>query len=94
MDETLEGVSCNLLGEVTHRGALVCEPHARLLGAEDRAVLLRGIVSTLDLCLKSLSVHRDVELLETLRFERAEAVQELDLAQEALRSAESCSRYS
>lgn len=55
----------------------------------DRLVLLRGIVSTLDLCLQSLGVRRDAALLETLRFERAEAAQSLTQAREELRVAES-----
>ena len=80
---------CDLPGEVTYRGVFVCGPHARLLGAEDRAVLLRGLVSTLDLCLQSLTVRRDTELMETLRFERAEAAQEFVQARKDLQLAES-----
>lgn len=54
----------------------------------DRLVLLRGIVSTLDLCLQSLGVRRDAALLETLRFERAEAAQDLARTQRELLVAE------
>jgi hypothetical protein len=87
-DETLEGTRCSFPGEIFYRGILVCDPHARLFDARDRTVLLRGIVSTLDLCLQSLSLRQDTELVETLRFERAEAVQELDQARKELQLAE------
>lgn len=55
----------------------------------DRLMLLQGIVSTLDLCLQSLGVRRDAALLETLQFDRAEAVQDLAQTREELRVAES-----
>lgn len=88
IDETLTGKPCSFPGEAFYGGAFVCLPHARLLGAEDRTVLLWGIVSTLDLCLQSLSFRRDSEILETLRFDRAEAFQELAQARKDLQLAE------
>jgi hypothetical protein len=52
-------------------------------------VLLRGIVSTLDLCLMSLALRRDQELMQILRFQRAEKAQELEEARRNLRLGES-----
>lgn len=89
MQGTLEGVPCRFPGEIHYRGLLLCGPHAQQLEAGDSALLLQGIVSTLDLCLKSLSLRRNAELLETLKFERAEAAQELAQAKKDLWSAES-----
>jgi hypothetical protein len=53
----------------------------------DRTAILRGIVSTLDLCLRSLSVRRDAELVEALRIERSEAALELAQVRQDLRLA-------
>lgn len=78
MDRTLRGEGCSLPGVVySPDGLLLCERHAGEIESRERVVLLRGIVSTLDLCLTSLPVHRDVELAEALRLRRAEAAEEL-----------------
>lgn len=65
----------------------MCRCHARRLDDIDRGVILRGIVSTLDLCLKSLSMRRDAKLMEELRIERAEAALELAQVRQDLRLA-------
>lgn len=87
--QALVDVSCNLPAETYAGGRFVCSHHARKLETIDRGVLLRGIVSTLDLCLMSFPLRRDAELVEDLRLQRSEAA--LDLAQtvQDLRQAES-----
>src|SRR5215210_2574730 len=83
--ETLEGGHCELLGEAEFKGLLLCRSHARQFEAQDRIDLLEGIISCLELCLMNLRLRRDKNLIELLRAQRAQAIQELDQAYEDLR---------
>ena len=87
VDHTLGGRYCEEWGEVRLEGLLLCERHARLLQAQDRIDLLRGIVSCLELCLRNLAVRRDTSLVHHLRARRAGAARELELAYQAHRQA-------
>ncbi|MGI9048659.1 MAG: hypothetical protein ACR2GU_04675 [Rubrobacteraceae bacterium] len=78
VEETLTGGRCGLPVEVhSPDGLFLCGRHAEEVESLERVTLLRGIVSTLDLCLVSLSVRRDAELLRALQSRRAEAAEEL-----------------
>ena len=87
VDHTLGGGYCEEQGEVRLEGLLLCERHARLLEAQDRIDLLRGIISCLKLCLSNLAVRRDTTLVHLLRAQRAGAARELELAYQELRQA-------
>jgi hypothetical protein len=80
--ETLQGGRCGLEGEAEFQGLLLCERHARQFEAYDRIDLLRGIVSSLDLCLSNVLLRRDTNLVRLLRYRRAQASQELHRAHE------------
>jgi hypothetical protein len=86
--ETLKGGYCELAGEVEFGGVLLCRRHARQLEAQDRADLLRGILSCLELSLRSVPLRRDKNLILLLRANRAQAIRELYRAHEDLRQAE------
>ena len=88
VQETLKGRDCELAGEVEFGGVLLCTRHARRLEAEDRVALLRGIISCLELSLRSLPLRRDRTLTFLLRAQRAQATRELYFANEDLRQAE------
>jgi hypothetical protein len=49
--------------------------------------LLRGIISSLELCLDNVAVRRDANFVRLLKAEVAHATRELELAQEELRRA-------
>lgn len=85
--DPLEGQHCQLSGEVEFGGLLLCEWHARQSEARDRINLLRGIISTLELCLRNVLLRRDTNLVWLLRYRRARATQELLRAREDLRHA-------
>ena len=85
--ETLQGGHCELEGETEFQGLLLCEWHARQSEAYDRIDLLRGIVSSLDLCLRNVLLRRDTNLVRLLRYRRAHASQELHRAHEDLQQA-------
>jgi hypothetical protein len=85
--ETLQGGHCRLEAEAEFEGLLLCEWHASQAEANDRMDLLRGIVSSLDLCLRNVLLRRDTNLVRLLRYRRAHASQELHRAHEDLRQA-------
>ena len=85
--ETLRGGYCELSGKVGFKGLLLCERHARLLGAQDRTHLLEGIVSCLELCSRSIRLRKNKDLSILLRAQRAQATRELAHALEDLRRA-------
>jgi len=85
--ETLRGGYCELSGKVGFKGLLLCERHARLLVAQDRTDLLEGIVSSLELCSRSISLRKNKDLSILLRAQRAQATRELAHALEDLRRA-------
>jgi hypothetical protein len=83
----LEG-GCHNPGEVRYRGALLCEPHAALLGLEDRAEALLGSVFRMDEWMQENgSTAADEEFVGRVRHEREEAVSALRLTRAQLRSA-------
>jgi hypothetical protein len=92
VSETLRGGYCALAGEGEFKGLLLCERHARLLKAQDRADLLEGIVLSLELCSRSIPLRKNKDLSILLRVQRAQAVRELGHALEDIRRAtEECS---
>ena len=84
---TLEGGYCGVRGDVRLSGLLLCERHARQLEAQGQVDLLRGIVSSLELCLSNITLRRDRNLVRLLRAEKANAAVELKLAYEEVRRA-------
>jgi hypothetical protein len=85
--DTLRGGHCELVGEAEFSGLLLCKWHARQAEAYDRIDLLRGIVSSLELCLSNIPLRRDTNLVRLLRFRLAWVIQELHRAHEDLRQA-------
>jgi hypothetical protein len=70
------------------RGVLLCEPHAWLLGLEDRAEALLGSVFRMDEWMEeNRSTAADEEFVGRVRHERDEAVSVLRLTRAQLRSA-------
>src|SRR4051812_27295339 len=84
VSQTLKGGYCERAGEVEFGGVLLCGRHAGQLQVRDRTVLLKGIVSSLDLSLRSIPLRRDKNLTLLLRAERAQATLELARAYEDL----------
>jgi len=87
VSETLQGGYCELHGQVGFKGLLLCERHARLLEAQDRTGLLEGIVSSLELCSRSIPLRKNKDFSILLRVQRAQATRELAHALEDLRQA-------
>jgi hypothetical protein len=85
--ETLRGRFCELFVKVGFEGLVLCERHARLLEAQDRIGLLEGIVSSLELCSRSIPLRKNKGSSVLLRAQRAQATRELAHALEALRQA-------
>jgi hypothetical protein len=86
--KTLKGGCCELAGQVRFADVLLCRRHARKLQAQDRVGLLRGIVSSSELILRSILLRKDRDLTLLVRAQRARAIQELARAQEDLRQVE------
>jgi hypothetical protein len=88
VDETLLGGGCRNPGEVIYGEALLCEPHATLLGLEDRAEALLGRVFQMDEWLEENgSSGADEEYLGRIRHEREEALAALRHIRVQIRSA-------
>jgi hypothetical protein len=88
VSETLQGGGyCERSGQVGFKGLLLCERHARLLEAQDRTGLLEGIVSSLELCSRSIPLRKNKDFSILLRVQRAQAARELAHALEDLRRA-------
>jgi PAS domain S-box-containing protein len=85
--ENLRGEDCELPGTTWSEGKLLCEDHARQYELQDRMDLLRGIISSLELCLDNVAVRRDANFVRLLKAEVAHATRELELAREELRRA-------
>ena len=83
--KTLTGGDCELAGEVEFGDVLLCRRHTSQLEAQDRVVLLVGIISSLELSLRSILLRKDRDLTLLLRAQRAEAKRELALAREDLK---------
>ena len=82
--EVLPGKSCGLPGKIWWEGKLLCETHARQSELQDRIDLLRGVITSLELCLDNVAVRRDANFVRLLKAEVAHATAELELAQEKL----------
>ena len=92
VEKTLRGGYCELSGKIGFEGLVLCELHARVLEAQDRRALLEGIVSSLDLCLRSIPLRKNKDLSMMVRAQHAQATRELAHALEDLRRAkEECS---
>ena len=83
--ETLKGGDCELAGEVEFGDVLLCRRHASQLEVQDRVGLLVGIVSSLDISLRSIPLRKDRDLALLLRAQLAQAKRELALAREDLK---------
>ena len=79
--EILPGESCERPGEIWSEDKLLCEKHARQSELQDRIDLLRGVVTSLELCLDNVAVRRDANFVRLLKAEVAHATAELGLAQ-------------
>jgi PAS domain-containing protein len=79
--EILPGESCGLPGKIWSEGKLLCETHARQSELQDRIDLLRGVITSLELCLDNVAVRRDVNFVRLLKAEVAHATAELELAE-------------
>ena len=82
--EILPGESCGLPGKIWWEGKLLCETHARQSELQDRVDLLRGVITSLELCLDNVAVRRDANFVRLLKAEVAHATAELELAEEKL----------
>jgi len=85
--EILLGESCELPGTIWSEGKLLCETHARQSELQDRIDLLRGVVTSLELCLDNVAVRRDANFVRLLKAEVAHATAELELAHGELQRA-------
>jgi hypothetical protein len=83
----LLGESCELPGTIWSEGKLLCETHARQSELQDRIDLLRGVKTSLELCLDNVAVRRDANFVRLLKAEVAHATAELELAQGELQRA-------
>ncbi len=79
--ELLPGESCGLPGRIWSEGKLLCETHARQSELQDRIDLLRGVITSLELCLDNVAVRRDANFVRLLKAEVAHATAELELAE-------------
>jgi PAS domain S-box-containing protein len=85
--EILPGESCELPGKSWSEGKLLCDAHARQSELQDRIDLLRGVITSLELCLDNVAVRRDANFVRLLKAEVAHATAELELAQGELQRA-------
>jgi PAS domain S-box-containing protein len=83
----LPGESCELPGTIWSEGKLLCETHARQSELQDRIDLLRGVITSLELCLDNVAVRRDANFVRLLKAEVAHATAELELAEGELQRA-------
>ena len=82
------GGECQDPGVIRYRGTLLCEPHAALLGLEDRAEAVLGSVFRMDEWMEENgSSPGDEEFVGRVRHERDEAVAALRLIREQIRAA-------
>ena len=88
IQKTLLGGECERPAKVRYREALLCEPHAALLGLEDRAEAVLGSVFRMDEWLgEDGDSSSDEEFVARIRHEREEAVAALRLTRTQIRDA-------
>ena len=85
---TLKGGDCQRAGEVEFGDVLLCRSHASQLEAQDKVSLLVGIVSSLELSLRSIPLRKDRDLALLLRAQLAQAKRELALVRDDLKQLE------
>ena len=85
VEKTLKGGYCELSGKIGFKGLLLCERHAGQLEAQDRMALLKGIVLSLEVCLRSIPLRKNKDLSMLVLAQRAQAARELAHAHEDLR---------
>jgi len=86
--KTLKGGDCELEGEVEFGDVLLCRRHASQFEARDRVGLLVGIVSSLELSLRSIALRKDRDFALLLRAQLAQSKRELAHAREVLKQLE------
>ena len=85
VEKTLKGGYCELSGKIGFKGLLLCERHAGQLEAQDRMALLKGIVLSLEVCLRSIPLRKNKDLSMLVLAQRAQAARELAYAHGDLR---------
>jgi hypothetical protein len=86
--KTILDQKCERPGEVRYGGALLCGPHAELIGLEHQAEALLGSVFRMDEWMEENgSAAVDDEFVGRIRREREETVAALRLTRAQLRSA-------
>src|SRR5918911_1202484 len=85
VEKTLKGGYCELSGKIGFKGLLLCERHAGQLEAQDRMALLKGIVLSLEVCLRSIPLRKNKDLSMLVLAQRGQAARELAYAHEDLR---------
>ena len=83
--KTLKGGDCLRAGEVPFGDVLLCRRHASQLEVRDRVALLVGIISSLELSLRSIPLRKERELALILRAHLAQAKRGLAHAREDLK---------
>jgi hypothetical protein len=88
IEKTILDEECGRPGEVDYGGMLLCTPHAKLRGLEDRAEALLSSVSRMDVWMEENgNGAADDEFVGRIRRERRKAVGALRLTRAQLRSA-------
>jgi hypothetical protein len=85
VSKTLKGGDCERAGEAEFGDVLLCRSHASQLEAQDKVSLWVGIVSSLELSLRSIPLRKDRDLALLLRAQLARAKRELAYAREDLK---------
>lgn len=83
--QTLKGERCERPGAVRLMGLRLCQKHARRVEIEDQIALLLGIISSLELCMRNVSIRRNSDFTRSLQSRRANAAAELESARRELR---------
>src|SRR5215204_5472898 len=87
--DTLTGEYCENLGTQRTIDGLLCEPHARQLGLEERIACWEAILLHIELWSKAARRRGREDIVRLLHLERAEAAAALARAYEDLEKAES-----
>src|SRR5215217_1309752 len=87
-NKTLKGVYCENLGTQRTRDGLLCEPHARQFGLEERIACWQAILLHIELWTKAAHRRGREDVVRLLQLERVEAVAALERVYEDRRQAE------
>ena len=88
VSDTLTGGYCEKPGTQRTIDGLLCEPHARQLGLEERIACWTAILLHIELWSKAAHRRGREDIVRLLHFERAEAAAALKRAHEDLEKAE------